>query len=324
MKKKIIITGANGYIGARLVQSLSTEFEIIAHCFPSAPKDKLWLNKITHIIVGDLREDSVIEKISDLKVYALIHLVSLNHHQSAGKPTEVMSVNVNPTWMLLNAFSLKKNLKKFINFSTVHIYGKLPFELITENFKPNPSNQYALTHLLSEHIVNYYNDNFDITAYNLRVSNSYGSPVFEENNCWWLVINDLCKTAFEKKKITLKSDGSSLRDFINSSDLVYAISIILNIDHDIEHNTFNISSEESLPILEIAIIVKKVYFKKFGEDISIYINENQKIESPNLNANKQKFTISNERLRKKGFAIKTGIEEGVTELFDYLIKTNAK
>lgn len=320
MKKKIIITGANGYIGARLVQSLSTEFEIIAHCFPTVPKDQSWLNKITHIIEGDLREDSVIEKISDLKVYALIHLVSLDHHQSSGKPTEVMSVNVNPTWMLLKAFFVKKNLEKFINFSTVHVYGRLPFELITENFKPNPQNQYALTHLLSEQIVNYYNDNSDITAYNLRLSNSYGSPVFEENNCWWLVINDLCKTATREKKIVLKSDGSPLRDFIHSSDIAQAVRLLLKQKNHKENNIYHVSSGKTVSILEIAILLSNVYFKKYGEEIPIFINSSDKLEINEQEINANKYEICNNSLEELGFKIKTSTEDGIVELLDYLNK----
>ena len=67
----------------------------------------------------------------------------------------------------------------------------------------NPINAYGLTHLLSENICNYYNAKRETDCINVRLSNSYGSPVFNENMCWWLVVNDLCKSAFLKNKIDL-------------------------------------------------------------------------------------------------------------------------
>ena len=88
-------------------------------------------------------------------------------------------------------------------------------------------NIYGLTHFLSEDICSYYNVNTETDCINVRLSNSYGSPVFMENNCWWLVINDLCKTAFSKDEIKLLSDGSPQRDFIQSSDICRAIEILI-------------------------------------------------------------------------------------------------
>ena len=131
-----------------------------------------------------------------------------------------------PTWNLLEHFT-KNGLEKFIYFSTIHVYGNLPKETITEDYQLQPLNTYGLTHLLSENICNYYNDKTETDCINVRLSNSYGSPVFKENNCWWLVINDLCKTAIENSEIRLQSDGSPQRDFIHGDDIAHACEKIL-------------------------------------------------------------------------------------------------
>ena len=77
------------------------------------------------------------------------------------------------------------------------------------------------SHLLSENICNYYNDKTETDCINVRLSNSYGSPIFKENNCWWLVINDLCKTAIEKNRNSyekvLEKTTQSIEKFIEDT-----------------------------------------------------------------------------------------------------------
>jgi UDP-glucose 4-epimerase len=325
MKKTILITGANGYIGARLALELSNNYDVYAHCYPEIPKDKNWISKMAKVFTADLREKSAIKQISDLKINTLIHLVSLDHHQSKDEPEKVMSVNVNPVWNLLDAFAKKDNLKQFIYFSTIHVYGKIAKGIINETFPANPLNEYALTHLMAEQIVNYYRQTSNIHAINVRLSNSYGSPVFKENNCWWLVINDLCKTAFEKRIIVLKSDGYPVRDFIHTNDLVRAVELLIETKekNSDTNNTHHISSGISTSILEIATIVKKVFWQKYGIEIPIYINETEKFVSKNLSFSTSKAVIDNTRIKRLGFIPSTDIETGIAELFEYFVQKKA-
>ena len=82
------------------------------------------------------------------------------------------SINVLPIWNLLHSFQKKQNLKRFIYFSTVQVYGRIPTIVLNEDIKTAPLNQYALTHLMSENINNYYNRSSKIDCINIRLSNS--------------------------------------------------------------------------------------------------------------------------------------------------------
>jgi len=322
VKKKILITGANGYIGARLAIELSNRYDVYAHCYPKIPPNKSWISKMAKVFTADLRDISAIEELSDLKVNTLIHLVSLDHHQSKDEPVKAMSVNVNPVWSLLDAFSKKNYLKQFIYFSTIHVYGNITEGLINESYPTNPSNEYALTHLMAEQIVNYFNQTTTIDGINVRLSNSYGPPVFEENNCWWLVINDLCKTAIENQKIVLNTDGSPMRDFIHSSDLVLAIKLLIDKrEKQSDRNLFHLSSGKTLSILQLALKVREIFSKTYNRDIPLFINENEVFNENNFeNTKKEKYTISNEKIKKLGFRPKTNLEKGILDTFGYLTK----
>ena len=201
--KKVLITGACGYLGARLSKHLAENgYSITAFDSFDPSSYSQWTSLMEEVIIGDIRDETTLTNLSEKHFDVVIHLISLDHHKSEANPNFVSSINVMPTWNLLDKFT-KNGLKKFIYFSTIHVYGKISNKTIYDDYDPSPINTYGLTHLLSENICNYFNENTDTNCMNIRLSNSYGSPVFNENNCWWLVINDLCKTAIEKNKIIL-------------------------------------------------------------------------------------------------------------------------
>ncbi len=323
--KNILITGATGYVGAKLCLLLSKNknYNITALSRKNKHDKSDWYKSVKNVIIGDIRDVETIRELAKMKFEIIIHLVSLDHHKSEDNPNDVASVNVLPTWNLLNEFSNNGSLKKFIYFSTVQVYGKVPLATISEEFIPIPQNAYGLTHLMSEQICNYYNTSTDINCINVRLSNSYGSPVFFDNNCWWLVINDLCKTAFYEKKIMLISDGSPQRDFIHSSDVYNAVDFLIQTEiKNFHNNTYNISSGETLTILELAHIVKSVYKSRYEIEIEIILPDKSISDNPNKYLNSERYTVDNKKIKSLGFISKTSMSTGINEIFEYLDSIN--
>ena len=317
--KEILVTGGCGYLGARLSKYLAENGYGVTIFDSFNPSEYYqWTSLMEEIIVGDIRDEATISKLAEKEYDAVIHLISLDHHRSADDPNFVSSINVMPTWNLLDKFT-KKGLKKFIYFSTVQVYGEIPNEFITENRVPSPQNAYGLTHLLSENICNYYNRKTDTVCINVRLSNSYGSPVFRENNCWWLVINDLCKSAMKKNRITLLSDGSPQRDFIHGSDVARAVQILLETGEEVlEENVFHISSGNTLTILELAHMVTNVFEEIYKKRISVYLPGNSVPTDQGVFQDLKKYSFDTTRMRYLGFQPQTDLKAGINELFDYL------
>ncbi len=317
--KKVLITGACGYLGARLSKYLAEKGYDVTAFDSYDPSDySKWTSLMEEVIVGDIRDEVTISNLCKKQFDIAIHLISLDHRESESHPNFVSSINVVPTWDLLNNFA-KNGLEKFIYFSTIHVYGNLPKEIITENQLPKPINAYGLTHLLSENICNYFNVKMDMNCINVRLSNSYGSPIFKENNCWWLVINDLCRTAYKENKIKLLSDGSPQRDFIHSSDVCKAVEIIFNTKKkDIQNNTYHISSGKTHTILELAHTVKAVYQKRYNQDIQVILPNMIISNNPNTFSESERYVIDNSKLNALGFKLQSGLKNGIKEIFDYL------
>ncbi len=315
--KKILITGASGYIGARLSQCLARAgYQVAALCYPAVPQQEQWLSLMDRVVLGDITDCSVIETMTDSYYDVLIHLVSLDHRQSESDPQVVYRVNVQPLWNLLYHFSRKGNLKRCVYFSTVQVYGKTSDSVISEQTPVGPVNAYGLTHWLCEEICNYYNRNGQINCVNLRLSNSYGDPVFKDANCWWLVVNDLCRQAVENGRICLLSDGSPQRDFIHHRDIVEAVKAIIRADK-LFCSTYNLCSGQTFTIGELAYIVKRCVKQKIERDIEIYSAAScQPICA--LPANQSKSTWSNSKLREMGFRPSTELCSGIESLLEYL------
>ncbi|MCH8012522.1 MAG: NAD(P)-dependent oxidoreductase [Candidatus Marinimicrobia bacterium] len=316
--KKVLVTGACGYLGARLSKYLAENgFRITAFDSFDPSMYSQWTSLMEEVIIGDIRDETILYNLAKKQFDIVIHLISLDHNRSEDEPNFVSSINVMPTWNLLDKLS-KNGLEKFIYFSTQQVLGKLPSTIIDESSPPNPINKYGLTHLLCEQIVNYYNEITETKCINIRLSNGYGSPVFKENNCWWLVINDFCKMANERGEIKLLSDGSPQRDFIHNLDISRAVGVLIKSKEDFIDNIFHIATGETWAILELAHIVADIYKGRYNKEIPIFLPDNSISESPELYQNEQRFNIDITKMKKLGFQPEISLQKGILELFEYL------
>lgn len=310
--KKILVTGGSGYVGSRLCLHLANQgYEVTPLCHSKIPADENWVSKMDNVIIGDVRDEKFLSELAKYNYDILIHLVSLDHNQSNGVPTEVSSVNITPVWSLLDVFS-KQGLKKFLYFSTAQVYGSLQSEVVTELHKTKTQNAYGLTHHIGEVICEHYNRTTAVDCRVIRLSNSYGAPLFEENNCWWLVINDLCRMAYTEKKIVLQSDGSPLRDFIHGWDVCSGVQTIIETNE--VHIRYNLSSGTTLSIMDIAQKIKNVFVDRYGVELSITAAERKE------NSLNPIYKIDNSLIRSIGFEPQWNLEAGINDLFGFLEK----
>lgn len=315
VKRKVFVTGGSGYIGARICLYLANAgYAVTALCHSKIPSDKDWLAKMDKVLIGDISNEEFLQNIAEFEYDILIHLVSLDHHQSNKNPTYVSSVNITPVWSLLDVFS-KKGLKKFIYFSTAQVYGQLNDESVTEDKALSSQNPYALTHQVGEVICEYYNATSSVSCRIVRLTNSYGAPIFEENNCWWLVINDLCQMAYNQKIIVLQSDGSPLRDFIHGWDVCAGVKLIIETEE--KYPIYNLSSGNTISILEIAEKIKNIFTQRYGSELPIILGAEQK-----ASLKTKTYQIDNNLIHSIGFLPQWSLEDGINDLFDYLQKEN--
>jgi UDP-glucose 4-epimerase len=305
----ILITGGFGNLGSWL-----TEY------FYSQGYDVTVLaSRIRHlegidckVIKADITNIGELRSCLTNKYDFCIHTASYNEFFEKGYAEKALNINSLGTRNLIEVLKDKK-LKKFIYISTVHVYGNR-YDLVDESCSPLPINDYAATHLFAEYYLKQFFQTDQFPSIICRLSNSYGAPKSANSTKWYLVLNDLVKTAYETGEIKLSSNGQASRDFIWMGDVCNILEKLLFCER--EHVIYNLSSNMSYRIIELARIVKKEYETRYKKQVRISIN--------NDDSNTYiKTKISNKKLIKDiPFVFSEKLKEEVICTFKLLEKSD--
>ena len=146
---EIAIIGASSFIGGSLTAQLVREGHNVIPVYRREPEGGgAWWADIQGKIQGDIRDDNVLKDTVACTPDVCVYLVSLNHVDSAGPISQVISVNLLPMWRLLEEFSEKDWRGQFIYMSTQQVYGLMGEDTIDELHPASPRNHYALTHYM--------------------------------------------------------------------------------------------------------------------------------------------------------------------------------
>jgi len=295
---KILITGGLGYVGGRIAEyfrKVDPDRDIVLGVWKGSESLPQWTKEFTVVPLELLDEGSVKECVSNSGADCIIHLAALNEIDSGADPDLAYEVNCRGTERLLQAAN-EEGVKKFIYFSTFHVYGKDPGPVITEQTPARATHPYASTHLAAEEVVRSFRDKGMDTLI-FRLSNSYGYPEDKEVNRWTLVVNDLCRQAVIENRIVLKSSGRQCRDFIALSDVVRAVHhFLFNIPEAWGDGLYNLGGNCTMSILEVAEKISGLYYDKYGKKIAV---ERKSAGSPADGTRSIVFSI--DRLMKTGF-----------------------
>ena len=314
---KVVITGGCGYVGSRLSMYLAArDFCVVPVCRSKRKINENWRSSMHSVIFGDIRDKETLDKIIECRPKIIIHLISLDHIKSENNIPDTLDVNVKSTWQLLE-LAKELGVTDFVNFSSVQVYGNNEDKTLTESTIVKPNNFYALTHKISEDLVVYYHNIFGLNSYNIRLSNSYGDPFLEDANSWNLVVNDLCKKVFFEKKIILKSSGESVKDFVHYTTICSAIHQLIKSEK-VKEPIYNLSSGKSLSILNLALLIKKIFKKRSGLDVPIFINELKRLKTKTDQGIKYYRHISNDKIKSFIEFDEYNLAFGINKIFDSL------
>lgn len=306
MAGKVLITGGFGNLGSRISLCLANQgYEI----YILTRKEKEYFQNIKYSVIEcDIINIDELQKKLSIGFDYCVHMASFNEFFLENYPKKALEINTLGTRNLLEVLS-SQNLKNFIYFSTFHIYG-LSGGIIDENTQPNPKNDYASTHLFAEYYVKQFGFTHKLKYTIFRLSNSYGVPTFFDTDKWYLVLNDLVKSAFMNKTIILKTNGETKRDFICMDDVAYVVDEVLKIEAT--NDIYNLSSNTSYTILELAKIVKQQYQSVYHKEIEIKINNEDPLKYDDV-------LVKNDKLKSIiAFEAKDTIADEVNKIFRLL------
>ena len=282
MKKKILLTGSSGFIGNSLTINLLKQKHEIYVILKNDKKNKSLAKNIKKkfknykpIFINNTYE--IEKKISNIKINTVVNLASkyLRSHDFK-KMVDLINSNILFTTAVLEALP-KKNLKKYINLSSVMIHKN------SEEYYPQ--NLYAATKKGFQDILKYYELSYKkIKFYNLFLHDIYG-----ENDRRNKIIHTIIKKHRTRKYVKIFSKHLSL-NLLNVKDVINAINLM--ISKKIKTGQYIIKSKKFINLLELIHktnqkLKKKIQYRVLNNKIENQIKKKIKI-LPNW---RQKFFI---------------------------------
>ena len=272
--KKILVTGAAGFIGSNFINHiLSTrdDFEIVnldkltyagnlENLKPSEGK------KNYHFVKGDITNNELVDYIfNKYSIKYVINFAAESHVDRSILGSEVFyRTNVVGTNVLLEA-ARRYQIEKFLQISTDEVYGSLGATgLFTENTPLSPNSPYSSSKTAADMAVLAFHHTYGLPVVITRCSNNYGPLQFPEKLIPLMIIN-----ALGNKKLPVYGDGLNVRDWIYVIDHNKAAELVFEKGKSGE--VYNIGASREMKNIEIVKLILKKLGK--GEELIEYVKD---------------------------------------------------
>ena len=250
--KKILITGAGGFIGLNLIESLLKQNCEIAVIDRSVKK----YNNLIKQYNGDITNyEFVLETIINFQPTNIFHLAAYKERSSKVEDLRnFLSINLTGTLNLYEALLKINCVSSVVTLGSTDEYGDCTSSYV-ENLKEKPTTAYGFSKLCVTKLSEFFYKNFNLPVTVLRPTIVYGPRQGMEMFIPSL-INTLVKGDFYKM-----TKGEQLRDFIYIDDLIEAMLISEN-NEEFNGEIFNIGSGRSIKIRTVAELITNELGKK--------------------------------------------------------------
>lgn len=256
---KILITGADGFIGSHLTEELVRRgFNVKAFVLYNPFNSLGWLDhspkeirENLQVVPGDIRDPyGVKEAMKDCDV--VMHLAALIAiPYSYRSPDSFVDTNIKGT---LNVVKAAKDLgvRKVIHTSTSEVYGTAKFVPITEDHPLQGQSPYAATKIGADQIALSFYSSFDTPVCIIRPFNTYGPRQSAR-----AVIPTVITQIISGQRTIKLGALHPTRDFNYVQDIVSAFIAVLNSDNAIGE-VINIGSNYEISIRETTALIAGV------------------------------------------------------------------
>ncbi len=282
MSKKVLVTGADGFIGSHLVELLiDLGIDVRAFCFYNSNSSFGWLDTLSNnkknnidFFLGDIRDPLCVK--TALKgcdeVYHLAALIGIPYSYIA--PSSYVETNINGTLNVIQA-ARELDLSRVIVTSTSETYGTAQFVPITEDHPQVGQSPYAASKIGADQIAISYHKSFNTPITILRPFNTYGP----RQSCRAVIPTIITQIAKQKNALSLGS-LSPTRDFNFVFDTCNAFLKISESD-DAIGRIVNMASSYEISIGKTAEIIKEMMNSKIE-----IISEEERLRPENSEVNR--------------------------------------
>jgi len=312
--KKILVTGAAGFIGSHVAQALLERGDSVVGVdnlndyYPVENKEhnlSLLTNlpnfQFYQIDISDLTEITKVFEANEITHVA--HLAArAGVRPSIQDPFIYQQVNIEGTLNLLDLSSKAKGFENFVLSSSSSVYGNskdVPFEE-SDSATDRPISPYAATKKACEVLAHTYHHLSSMNVTVVRPFTVYG-PRGRPDMAAWLFL----KAALEGTPIKKFGDGTTRRDYTYIDDFVSGF--VAAIDKPLGYEIINLGNSETVSLNEAIETIEKVSGKAIKiEQLPMQPGD---VEITNADISKAKELL--------GYKPKTSFKEGMSKFLEW-------
>ncbi|MFZ8835306.1 MAG: GDP-mannose 4,6-dehydratase [Candidatus Caldipriscus sp.] len=308
--KKVLITGASGFIGSHTVESaLERGYSVrvfLRYNSTGYVGNLRFLGKKLkdiEIFWGDIRDyTSVLRAVKGVDY--VIHLAAqISVPYSFQNPIDFAMNNVVGTTNILKA-SVECGISKFVYTSTSEIFGGSD-EPLNEDSLRVPKSPYSASKVGADAMVKSFFYTYDLNTLILRPFNTFGPRQSIRALIPWIIYQGLRSEKVKLGNLEPKRDFTYVKDTVEG--------ILLALEKETEGgDEINLGTGRSFSVMEVVEVVSKVLGKNLKVEVEEKLKRPKKAEVFNLIADNSKAK------RILGWEPKWSFEEGVRETVEYV------
>lgn len=311
MKRKVLVTGADGFIGSHLVEQLvSAGFDVRALVQYNSFSSWGWLDDSDmrddiEVVMGDVRDPGQMRKIVEgvETVYHLAALIAIPYSYQA--PSSYVDTNVRGTLNVMQA-AMEGDVARVIQTSTSEVYGTARYVPIDEEHPLQAQSPYSASKIAADAIAFSYHSSFGLPVTIARPFNTYGP----RQSARAVIPTVIAQLLSGKTKLKLGSLEPT-RDFNYVLDTCKGFMALANCE-DAIGKTINIGSGSEISIGDTVRLIARIV----GVDATVEC-DSQRLRP--IASEVERLCCDNEKLvALTGFKSTHSLEEGLLETVEWL------
>ena len=310
-----LITGADGFIGSRLVELLARRgYKIRALSQYNSFNNRGWLEDIeckgdVEILAGDIRDPHYCKDITkDVDIiFHLAALIAIPYSYVA--PDSYVDTNIKGTLNICQAAKENGNIR-VIHTSTSEVYGTAQYVPIDESHPMQPQSPYSATKIAADAMAMSFYNAFDLPVTIARPFNTYGP----RQSARAIIPTIIIQIANGGTEIKL-GDITPTRDFNYVDDICRGFISLAECGESIGQ-TVNIGSNIEISIGNILNIIKEL----MESDVKFIIDK-QRIRPEKSEV--FRLWCDNSKIEKlTGFKPEVDIRQGLQKTIDWITQSH--
>lgn len=261
-EKRVLVTGADGFIGSHLTEELLRR-EADVSVFIKGDSQNTFRksrlgnldkaqDKLTHILKGNIGSEDCKDQIKENNPQVILHLAAEAYVPfSFDHPIETLKTNLIGTLNVLHAAMDLKEVEQITCTSSSEVYGTATTDKISESHPLNPTSPYAASKAAADRYCFSYWQTYGLPVSIIRPFNTYGPRHTYD------VIPKFIQLALENKPLTIYGDGKQSRDFTYVSDTVEGF-LLMASRKEAVGQAVNFGNGKDYTINKTAELIKKL------------------------------------------------------------------